>query len=462
MIRGLFLLSLLLSPTISYAYVQITEIMYDLEGSDSKREWVEIYNGGSESIDLSDWRFNDGSNHTLVGEDLTIGSGAFALLVSDIETYGKKEGVIDTVMSLANTTDTLLLLDGEGNEIERVTYNSEMGAAGNGNSLQLIAGSWIEATPTPLAPNEQIEQEQEIIQVGEVSTTTTESRATGAPHREQKIRAYGGSDKVAVASSLVFFEGKGYGLENTLLSNARYVWNFGDGHTKEGQNVTHTYTHPSTYTATLTVASGEYSDTDSIQVFVNEVDVAIVFADRGKIEIENRSTVDLDVSYWRLKYKNAYFTFPKNTLIGAHMKALFPSSATHLLVDELGQLPLLYPNGLVAHSFLRQPQQEQIETNVAMEKPIEYVYVYEKATDVFEENVEEMPEEVVTPDLSLATTTIALSNTADSKDSLKWVVALISLIAVASLVVLSSPRFHEGRGSKKQKQPKADDFTILE
>ena len=39
--------------------VVINEIMYDLSGSDTDREWIEIYNKGTSSIDLAEWRFQE-------------------------------------------------------------------------------------------------------------------------------------------------------------------------------------------------------------------------------------------------------------------------------------------------------------------------------------------------------------------------------------------------------------------
>ena len=52
-------------PFWAKAEVYINEIMYDIEGSDDKKEWVEIYNDSASEVSLKDWRFNDGSNHVL-------------------------------------------------------------------------------------------------------------------------------------------------------------------------------------------------------------------------------------------------------------------------------------------------------------------------------------------------------------------------------------------------------------
>src|SRR5665811_555888 len=52
----LFLLSILvLFPNTTFAGVVINEIMYAPESGGS--EWIEIFNSGNNSVDLSDWRF---------------------------------------------------------------------------------------------------------------------------------------------------------------------------------------------------------------------------------------------------------------------------------------------------------------------------------------------------------------------------------------------------------------------
>jgi hypothetical protein len=434
--------------------------MYDLEGSDSKREWVEIYNGGSEDVDISDWRFNDGSNHTFVGDDLVIEGGTYALLVSDIETYGMGANIIDTVMSLNNTGDKLLLLNEELNEIFSVTYSSEWGAAGNGNSLQWHEGFWIESSPTPLGPFEEVVEAPQYEEESEVRDEEVYQVDTSgySPHVTQNITADAGSDSSAVASSLIFFEGEGYGLKDEPLVNARYVWNFGDGIRREGKNVSHTYAFPGEYIVTLEVSSGKYSDTDSLLLKINEADVRIVHADRGRIEIANDSAQNLDLSLWRLVHKDSHFVFPKGTVIAAKRTAVFPASATYLFIDELGEVKLLYPNGVMAHGYLRQVK--QIERKEAQETPkaVEYVYVY-KDEPLAEREQPKKKEPPPTLE-QFTTTTIALSGAADRDGMLKWVAALISLVSVGSLIALSSPRFQKSVQPKKKLT--ADDFKILE
>jgi len=145
-----------------HAQVVITEVMYDLPGSDENREWVEVYNTGSESIDLSLWRFNDGSNHVLNTPPDKGGQGSivlqpfsYAIFTDDASMFlsehvGYKGTVIDTVLSLKNTSDTISLITDEKFISDSVSYEKTLGGAGDGYSLQKNADFvWVSGSPTP-------------------------------------------------------------------------------------------------------------------------------------------------------------------------------------------------------------------------------------------------------------------------------------------------------------------------
>jgi cysteine-rich repeat protein len=150
--------------------ILINEIMYDVAGSDTDKEWVEIYNAGSEEVTIvagsgaNSWRFNDGSNHilTLVQGSLVIPSGGYAIIASNgakfVTDHPNYSGtVLNSIMFLNNTSDTLKLSADKGMTFfGEITYQNTWGSNGNGKTLERQNNSWIESAVvggTPGAAN---------------------------------------------------------------------------------------------------------------------------------------------------------------------------------------------------------------------------------------------------------------------------------------------------------------------
>lgn len=142
-------------PTVSQAAntdLVISEIMYDLEGSDSGGEWTEVYNGGVEAVEIltgtgaSTWRFFDGSNHVLnlANGTNTIASNEYFIIASDAQNFlsshpGFTATVFDTVMSLNNSSSTIALsFDGGQTHGVSASYEAIWGASGDGKTLEKI------------------------------------------------------------------------------------------------------------------------------------------------------------------------------------------------------------------------------------------------------------------------------------------------------------------------------------
>lgn len=125
----------------------ISEIMYDFPGSDNNQEYVEIY---SDMISIDNMTIGDeDSNDTL--EILQLGDSNYHLVVEEGYDYSSTDASVYSAgatigNTLSNTKDTVFLY-GDG-LIDQVSYDGTL-ADGNGFSLTLDSGSWIEANPTP-------------------------------------------------------------------------------------------------------------------------------------------------------------------------------------------------------------------------------------------------------------------------------------------------------------------------
>lgn len=160
--------------------VIINEIHYNPDLKTELVEFIELYNTGPYSVDISGWRFCDGVDYTfpsgtifpadsylVICEDLTIAYSPKT--VSD--KYGTDPSLVmgPFTGSLNNEGEQIALCDAQGRTIDRVDYLlgfpwpivgdavPDVFPGGTGHSIQLVhpmldndlAGSWRSAYPTP-------------------------------------------------------------------------------------------------------------------------------------------------------------------------------------------------------------------------------------------------------------------------------------------------------------------------
>lgn len=146
-------------PQVLFAQVVISEILYDADGTDTGREWIEIYNEGPD-VTFTDWKLRENdSNHgiTALGSD-TLPSGRYAVIVDNAEKFKADwpqfNGLLfDSAFSLKNTGETLVLrcCAKSLEDKDTVTYSSDMGGA-QGVSLSRSGSTFVPTDPTPGGP----------------------------------------------------------------------------------------------------------------------------------------------------------------------------------------------------------------------------------------------------------------------------------------------------------------------
>ena len=116
----------------SSANVAINEIMYNPA---SGNEWVELFNSGDSTVNLTGWVIKDAANNTF--GDLTnveIPPGEYVV-------------VEETGAVLNNDNDEVHLFDDSMTEVDNATYDDSMGADGNGKTLEYnpVTDTWEES-----------------------------------------------------------------------------------------------------------------------------------------------------------------------------------------------------------------------------------------------------------------------------------------------------------------------------
>ena len=146
--------------------VVINEVHYDAEPKTEAAEFVELYNAGDLSVDLTGWTLT-GVGDFVFPNGTSIAPGAYLVIAEDIATMQSKFGVTTSLQYSGNLSvdgDDLRLLDGGGAEVDRVDYKAGFpwpsSARGNGGSMELIhpaldndlGGSWRSAGTGPVGP----------------------------------------------------------------------------------------------------------------------------------------------------------------------------------------------------------------------------------------------------------------------------------------------------------------------
>ncbi|MCE9541563.1 lamin tail domain-containing protein [Candidatus Kaiserbacteria bacterium] len=460
-------------PGFAHAQILINELQYDASGTDTDQEYVELYNSGSASVDLTGWKVNDGSNHTLNAPpknggtgSLTIAPGGYVLIVDNATNFlashpGLAGIVIDAVLSLSNTGATVSILDSGGTAVDSVSYTKDQGANGDGNSLQRSSGIWIAAAPTPNTVNasgastaSQSDAQTSSSTAPQTpakneSTQTTVSSYVAPPSAE--IFADGGTDRSVVVGADTEFRGRAYNRSQDIVENVRFNWNFGDGTTAEGVAVMHHFDYPGRYAVFLTIAQNVSAASDKIVVTAEPANLAFIVNSDASVSITNNAGRDIDISKWIISSFGRDFVFPDGTDILAGETLRIAQS--HLGFTVGMRTEFRYPNGVRVEAptttamtaALKTMADANTEDSAVTPAPVSH---RESAGSVHAIKVEASPLETAThpaPEgVELAASAAAGSATEDAGGSTYiWPLSVVGLIAVSAGTALAVRRMRK-------------------
>ncbi len=344
-----------LLPWPALGAVQITEVMYDVSGTDTGREWFEFTNTGDSSIDVSGYKFFEANtNHALaaVSGSGVVQPGGSAIVADDsakfLLDYPSFSGTLfDSSFSLSNTGETIVLKDGALTVLDTVIYDAGSGGAGDGNSLQRAGATFAAAAPNPGSYTESSESgaaSDSSVSATNSAQTTPSQNGMAPPSITTRIK----TDSLTMVGGGSFFSAEAYGTQGLPLSGARFIWNFGDGATLEGARVFHAYSYPGKYAVLLTAAHNYSSSVDRVIVEAVAAQVVLQSEGDGSLLIKNLSKSDVDVGMWSLSDGGKSFVIPEDTFVLANEGVRFARSVTQL--EGSAAATLRYPNNAVAAS----------------------------------------------------------------------------------------------------------------
>jgi hypothetical protein len=382
-IRSLFILSFLLAPSIAQASLTITEVMYDPKGADANREWIEVYNAGSDITVVgglgNTWRLYEEAiggtlnRRTFSFEDgvtsITIPSNEYAVIARNSigfrEDFPLYEGILlFATMSLTNNEGRRLSLhDVDGNQMSTsLLYVPLPEASGTGATLQLQKdGSWIAGLPTPGSENTNrefsLETEEETEKDIDDDFLNLES---DWPFLEEKLFIDVGDNKRVFVNENIEFKVRAQFKNGQKLRARTALWAFGNGDGDRGEVVEYHYPGSGVYRVLARITHNGRLYQDALLVHVLDAsEVELTTSDSKTVEIKNKSEYEVELSGWALRS-------------GGDVKIFAPG--THLLPQSTIVVPFLHSP---AELSLHDSGGEEVKTTSQRNDVLRPEYTYE-------------------------------------------------------------------------------------
>lgn len=353
------ILPFLFLPQFAFAQIIINEVMYDIEGTDTGREWIEIYNSSSEnSYDIVSLKlFENEINHKISrfqGNDV-LGANEYGIIADNpdkfLEDNPTYDGhLYDSAFSLNNSGEIFSLKNSDLEEISGFGYTTDDGAAGNGNSLQYNSASiLIEAEPTPGAKNAEI--------VNKISTEDDEGESTDSfetsTHSDQekiskkKYKIDAGRQRSTFVFSVLELKVESKKVED--FNRKEVNWSFGDGARTFGKKVAHKYNFPGEYIVVLKIEKdGEiYIDRTNIEVLDPDLELSIgEFRGIKFLGIKNLLNQEINLGGFSLRGDNGFYLYiERDTIVSANSSLKLP------IKEKQSRVDLYFPNQIIVQSL---------------------------------------------------------------------------------------------------------------
>jgi hypothetical protein len=358
-------LSIFIFPFVGHAQILFSEIMYDIEGTDSGREWIEIYNSGSEGIDLSGYKlFENNVNHslTITRGNSTIPTLGYAILADNPEKFlidnpNFNGNLFDSAFSLNNSGEVLSIKDSSGIIIDTITYDPVWGGNDDGTTLQRTDALWIANDPTA---GEQNLTTPKVEEDTDESSDNSSSGSDISTHDEQSsisvytpkiyLKTSIGRNRIVNIHSPIKFE-----VEHNQDKSVRLktIWNMGNGDRMKGRKIEYIFDSVDAYNL---VALSGYQGFEAvsrtkvyvirpdmgISVYKDEIDNQIVY-----LNLKNNATKETNIGKFKVEYAGKSFIFPENTILSGSSSISISSQITHFKasLDQTEQPVLYYPDG---------------------------------------------------------------------------------------------------------------------
>jgi hypothetical protein len=373
-----FFISMFLSVGNSFA-LQISEVMYDPAGSDTGREWIEVYNDTDASIDLTSYKlFEANTNHGIAAYGSggnNLGSHEYAVIVDNPVSFladhaGFSGKIFDSSFSLSNSGETIELRL-SGTTVYSLSYIVQDAANGTGNTINLDGGNWIVYTESPAAVHGSIKIDSTTTNTNTNNSTSTNSTSTNSTTTTPTNNT---DNAVSYGTQIVYVNPTRFVLgdlsvlvpkeiETVAGADTRFVlkildtkkvpqlsniyWSYGDGGSGTGASSTHVYKHEGAYTAFVEAETGSAYGIDQINVKVLSphlriTEISANNVSRQYIIIKNDGSENVNIGGFVITTDSGAYTLSRQLLISAGKDLRLDGEIIGFTTASHAQL--LYPN----------------------------------------------------------------------------------------------------------------------
>ncbi|HRY31009.1 MAG TPA: lamin tail domain-containing protein [Candidatus Paceibacterota bacterium] len=362
---------LFLVPVAASAQVIFTEIMYNPPGTDTGREWAEVYNDGAGAIDLTTYKlFENAVNHKIAaysGANI-LEAGQRAVIADNPEKFladfsnfisGTTAPIFDSAFSLNNTGEELKLINSAGAVEDAVTYSAELGGNDTGNSLQLNDSVWIPVPPTPgeinatEAADESSDDSEDGADDSDNDSGSSTETGSGSSHESQtdlsnykptiKLKISAGRERLASVNSPIKLELIHNQEENTKVK-AR--WSMGDGHEVGGRKISYIFDRAGEYNIVVNAKFRKDLAVARTKIYVSDPDVKVELSDSGKgvdLLLKNNDGKEVNIGGYEIKQGGKSFVMADDTILSSGQILALSQATTGLIHDE--SITIYFPNG---------------------------------------------------------------------------------------------------------------------
>ncbi len=350
-----FLILFSVSTNITFGALSFSEIMYDPEGADTGREWVEIRNDGDQVAINSYKLFESNTNHAISSFQggAVLSSGGYAIIADNpakfLEDFPSYTGVLfDSSFSLSNAGELLVLKDSAGQTLDSLTYSPALGGNDDGTTLSKFESGWGRGDPTPGSSN--------VLSLKSASTTIKGGVTPLLSSPSVDLTLFLPEEKLVVAGADADFSTSALTSGGVEPSNMTYEWSFGDGGIRTGKSISYHYAESGIYLVIVEAHNGLVFAKGRMKV--RAVEPTILVTDVKKtnekviISIKNTSAHEIDVGKWKIGTGGLRYDIPKNTIVLPRMETKMSGLELGMSTSTftLGTTSLIFPGGQILAS----------------------------------------------------------------------------------------------------------------